>query len=89
MLRALASSQRGDKSAAAELDVARVFVNDAGNRVEAAARQALAAMAEGDTLRTQIAALRRLLKLTPINTVTPRRAIADATVSRGGYIFAY
>ena len=38
---------------------ARVFVNDAAQRVEAAARSALAAMAEGDTLRTLLAALRR------------------------------
>ena len=44
---------------------ARVFVNDAAQRVEAAARSALAAMAEGDTLRTLLAALRRVLKVTP------------------------
>ena len=35
----------------------------------AAARQALAAMTDGDTLRTALAALRRLSKLTPVNTV--------------------
>ena len=34
---------------------------------------ALAAMAEGDTLRTLLAALRRVLKATPINTVALRR----------------
>src|SRR5687768_18015690 len=39
---------------------ARVFVNDAAQRVENAAKSALAAMAEGDTLRTLLAALRRL-----------------------------
>ena len=48
---------------------ARVYVNDAAGRVEASAKTALAAMAEGDTLRTLLAALRRLLKVTPINTV--------------------
>ena len=46
-------------------------------RIEASARQALAAMADGDTLRTMLAALRRLLKVTPVNTVgaaaPPRR----------------
>ena len=35
-------------------------------RVEASARQALAAMVEGDTLRTMLAALRRLSKVAPI-----------------------
>ena len=48
---------------------ARVYINDAAGRVEASAKTALAAMADGDTLRTLLAALRRLLKVTPINTV--------------------
>jgi alkylation response protein AidB-like acyl-CoA dehydrogenase len=69
------------------VDAARVFVNDAVMRVEAAAKQALAAMAEGDSLRTMLAALRRLLKASPINTVRLRRHIADEAVSRGGYPF--
>jgi hypothetical protein len=43
-------------------------------------------MAEGDTLRTLLAALRRILKFTPINTVALRRTLADAVTARGGYI---
>jgi alkylation response protein AidB-like acyl-CoA dehydrogenase len=66
---------------------ARAFVSDAALRIDAAARSALAAIAEGDTLRTLLAALRRVLKVTPVNTVALRRQLADATVSRQGYIF--
>ena len=66
---------------------AQVFIYDAASRVEIAARTALAAMAEGDTLRTLLAALRRLLKISPVNTVAARRAIADAVLDRRGYIF--
>jgi hypothetical protein len=66
---------------------ARVFVNDAAVRVESSAKTALAAMADGDTLRTLLAALRRLLKVTPINTVALRRQLADATVERRTYLF--
>ena len=44
-------------------------------------------MADGDVLRTQLAALRRLLKVTPVNTVVLRRRLADAAVAKGGYIF--
>jgi hypothetical protein len=66
---------------------ARVYVNDAAFRVEAAAKTALAAMAEGDSLRTLLAALRRFLKVTPINTVVLRRQLADASVERRGYLF--
>ena len=72
---------------ALQLDAARVFVSDAGMRVEASARQALAIMAEGDALRTMLAALRRLFKAPPVNTALLRRKIADEAVARGGYIF--
>jgi alkylation response protein AidB-like acyl-CoA dehydrogenase len=66
---------------------ARVYVNDAAMRVEAAAKSALAAMTEGDNLRTLLAALRRLLKVTPLNTVALRRQLADATVEQRTYPF--
>jgi hypothetical protein len=66
---------------------ARVYVNDAASRVEAAAKTALAAMAEGDALRTLLAALRRFLKVTPINTVVLRRRLADASIERRTYLF--
>jgi hypothetical protein len=54
-------------------------------RIDAGARQALAAMSDGDTLRTALAALRRLSKVTPANTVVLRRRLADEAVARGGY----
>ena len=66
---------------------ARTYVNDAAARVEASAKTALAAMAEGDMLRTLLAALRRLLKVTPVNTIALRRQLADAVVERRGYLF--
>jgi alkylation response protein AidB-like acyl-CoA dehydrogenase len=74
-------------AASLHADAASVFVNDAAFRVDALAKQVFAAMAEGDALRTQLAALRRLLKVTPIDTVSRRRRIADETVRRSGYIF--
>jgi alkylation response protein AidB-like acyl-CoA dehydrogenase len=87
VLRALAQADRLPP-AALHVDAARVFVNDAAMRIDFSARQALAAMTQGDTLRTMLAALRRLLKFAPIDTVTPRRRLADEAVSRGGYVFA-
>jgi alkylation response protein AidB-like acyl-CoA dehydrogenase len=88
VLRAIAASNRNAPRAALHLDAARVFVNDAAMRIEASAKQALAAMADGDTLRTMLAALRRLSKTMPINTAALRRRLADETVTRGGYPFA-
>jgi alkylation response protein AidB-like acyl-CoA dehydrogenase len=87
-LRAIAATDRTSPRAALHQDAARVFVNDAALRIEASARQALGAMVDGDTLRTMLAALRRVLKVTPINTVAARRRLADAAVERGAYPLA-
>jgi alkylation response protein AidB-like acyl-CoA dehydrogenase len=82
-----AKDAAGRPQAELHQDAARVFVNDAAQRVEMAAKSALAAMSEGDTLRTLLAALRRLMKVAPINTVGLRRRLADATAAKGSYIF--
>jgi alkylation response protein AidB-like acyl-CoA dehydrogenase len=87
VLRAQDAAARKLTNADAHADAARVTTNEAAGRIELAARNCLAAMAEGDTLRTQLAALRRLMKVTPLNTVAMRRRLADATVAKGGYIF--
>ena len=87
MLRAQDASGRKLSNAELHQDAARISVNEAAGRIELAARSALAAMADGDVLRTQLAALRRLLKITPVNTVVMRRRLADATVAKGGYVF--
>jgi len=87
VLRAQDAAARKVSNADAHADAARVATNEAAGRIELAARSCLAAMAEGDTLRTQLAALRRLMKVTPVNTVIMRRRLADATVAKGSYIF--
>jgi hypothetical protein len=71
----------------AAIDATRLYINDAMARVEAAAKNALAATVEGDELRTLLAALRRFTKYTPINTSAIRTRLADKAVAAGGYIF--
>jgi alkylation response protein AidB-like acyl-CoA dehydrogenase len=88
LLRAVSSSARGVTGADLQVDATRVCVNDAAMRIEGSARQALAAMLEGDTLRTMVAALRRLFRQMPIDTARLRRRLADAAVARGEYPFA-
>ena len=89
LARAAHAGRAGGEQTSPDVHVAavRVFVNDAAGRVEIAARSALAAMTEGDTLRTLLAALRRILKPSPVNTVALRHAVADAAVERKGYPF--
>jgi alkylation response protein AidB-like acyl-CoA dehydrogenase len=87
LLRAIQAGQSRSARSALHVDAARVLISDAALRIDASGRQALAAMVEGDTLRTMLAAFKRLFKMTPLNTAALRRAIADQAVERGGYPF--
>ncbi|MFN3134958.1 MAG: acyl-CoA dehydrogenase, partial [Candidatus Kryptonium sp.] len=67
------------------IDIVKAFVNDSIIRVETYAKELLAAIAEGDMLRTYLTALRRLIKHTPINTISLRRKIADYLIEMERY----
>jgi alkylation response protein AidB-like acyl-CoA dehydrogenase len=82
----LAAAQ-GPEQAALYLDMVSVFCNDAIERVEAEAKNTLAAIVEGDELRTLLAALKRFTKHTPTNTVVARRRIADAMIKANRYVY--
>jgi alkylation response protein AidB-like acyl-CoA dehydrogenase len=82
----LAGSQ-GEEAAARYVDMTRVFCNDAVERIEARAKNTLAGMAEGDELRTLLAALRRFTKLTPVNTIAARQRIADVMIQANKYVY--
>jgi alkylation response protein AidB-like acyl-CoA dehydrogenase len=82
----LAAAQGAD-AAARYLDMTRVFCHDAIDRIEMSAKRTLAAMSEGDELRTMLAALRRFTKRTPINTVAARQTIADVLIKANKYAY--
>ena len=82
----LAAAQ-GEEAAARYIDMTRVFCNDAVERIEARAKNTLAGMAEGDELRTLLAALRRFTKLTPVNTIAARQRIADVMIDANKYVY--
>ena len=82
----MAASQSED-ILARYVDMTRVFCNDAVERIETSAKNTLAAMAEGDELRTLLAALRRFTKMTPMNTVAARQRIANAMIEANKYVY--
>ncbi len=86
LLRALRAVERdGAEQAALKVAMVQTYVTDALPRIDAAARTVLAAADDGDTLRTQLAGLRRFLRYTPKNTVALRRMIADRLIQQGRY----
>jgi Acyl-CoA dehydrogenase, C-terminal domain len=65
--------------------MARVYVAGAMERIESAAKAVIAAAAEGDMLRSQMAILRRLSKYEPHNTIALREKIAAKVIEAGKY----
>jgi alkylation response protein AidB-like acyl-CoA dehydrogenase len=82
-----AVAARGETATSAMIDAARVFLYDAGDRVEKHARTALGAVAEGDMLRTQLAVLKRFSKREPVDTIALRRRVALAVQAGDRYPF--
>jgi alkylation response protein AidB-like acyl-CoA dehydrogenase len=81
------AAKEGEEAAGRHLDITRVFCQEAADRVETNARNTLAAIAEGDELRTLLAALKRFTKRTPANAVAARRRIADAMIEANRYVY--
>ena len=81
-------ASKGEAGAALPLAMTRVYLSQAMEKVESAARKVIAAVADGDMLRTQLAILRRLAKYEPFNTVELRQQIAQKMIERGKYTLA-
>jgi len=69
------AARNGEDGAAYAVAMTRVYMSGAIERIESAARMVIAACAEGDMLRSQMAILRRLSKYEPWNTVALRRRL--------------
>jgi alkylation response protein AidB-like acyl-CoA dehydrogenase len=83
ILRADKIAAKGTTSIAVAL--ARLYAAKSMDTVELAARKVLAAAAEGDALRTQMAILRRLAKHDPTDSIALGRQVAGHMVKAGRY----
>jgi hypothetical protein len=79
---------KGEAAAGLPLAMTRVYLSQAMEKIEAAARKVIAAVADGDMLRMQLAILRRLGKYEPFNTIELRQQIAQKMIERGKYTLA-
>ena len=82
------AAKNGEDAAGRYIDMAAAFCNDAIQRVEMKARNTIAAMSEGDEMRTLLTALKRFTKNnSPINTVAARQRIANTLIEANTYAF--
>jgi alkylation response protein AidB-like acyl-CoA dehydrogenase len=80
--RKLAQLHRDEMAA----DISAVFLREAMEIIESAARNVLAACSEGDVLRTNLAVLKRFTKFEPVNAIAARRRIAQRLLAAGRYL---
>jgi alkylation response protein AidB-like acyl-CoA dehydrogenase len=80
-----AAASKGESATQTMIDAARVFINDAAERLEHEAKRAIAAIHEGDMLTTQMAVLKRFAKRAPVDTIALRRRVAAAVQSQDRY----
>ncbi|MCC8438202.1 acyl-CoA dehydrogenase family protein [Brevibacillus sp. M2.1A] len=81
-----AMAANGIEAEQQKLEMTAVYVHEAFDRIEGWAKEALAAMEEGDELRLRLSILKKLTRRTPINTVALKRSIADRVIEAGAYI---
>ncbi len=81
-------ASQGEAGAALPIAMTRVYLSQGMEKIEHAARKIIAAVADGDMLRTQLAILRRLAKHEPYNTIELRQQIAEAVIEKGKYTIA-
>ncbi|MDQ6665589.1 MAG: acyl-CoA dehydrogenase family protein [Acidobacteriota bacterium] len=67
-------------------DMCAVFLRDAMARIEMFARPVLAACSEGDSLRANMAVLRRFAKYEPVDAITIRHRIASRLLDAERYV---
>jgi alkylation response protein AidB-like acyl-CoA dehydrogenase len=77
--------RNGEAASALPIAMTRVYLSQAMEKIEAAAKKVIAAVADGDMLRTQLAILRRLAKHEPFNTIELCQQIAQKVIERGKY----
>jgi alkylation response protein AidB-like acyl-CoA dehydrogenase len=80
--KAIAKGKEGLKA-----DMARVYCQEAFERIGMFARNVMPTLEEeGDTLRTQLSMLKRLLRYTPTNVVGLKRKVAERVLEKSGYV---
>lgn len=82
------AEQKGEAVAALPIAMTRVYMTQALEKIESAAKKVIADVAEGDMLRTQLAIVRRLAKREPFNTIPLRQQIAQRIMEAGKYRLA-
>ena len=80
-------TRQGAENCAEQIDMAKVYLNDAIDRINLFGKRAICSWAEGDEQRMLLLGLKRFTKTEPVNTKDARRRIAKKLSEEGKYCF--
>ncbi len=80
-------SMRGEEACAGQLDMMRIYLQEAVDKTYMAGKEALNSFAEGDELNMMLMGLRRFTKVPPFNIKDARQRVAKQLIDANKYCF--
>jgi alkylation response protein AidB-like acyl-CoA dehydrogenase len=80
-------AEKGESACAEQLDIMRVTLNDAAEKIFKSGKEAINSFAEGDERRMMMMGLKRFTKTDDMNTTTARRNIAAKLIKENKYCY--
>lgn len=78
---------KDEAACANQLDMMRIYINDASDKINVAGKDAINSFSEGDEQRMLLLGLKRFTKVQPLNTKETRRRIAATLIEANKYCF--
>jgi alkylation response protein AidB-like acyl-CoA dehydrogenase len=80
-------SIKGEAACALQVDMTRVYISDALERINLSGKHAITYFNDGDVLRVMLMGLKRFTKYEPMNTISARKRVADKLIEENQYCF--
>lgn len=81
-------SLRGEEACKPQIAMTQVYLFEAVEKIQTAAKEAIAAFAKGDEQKVMLMGLKRFAKADLVNTKELRRQVADFMIEKGKYPFS-
>lgn len=80
-------SLKGEEACASQIAMAKIYLYEAVDKIEASAKEAIVSFAKGDEQKVLLMGLKRYTKPDFINVKELRRQVADYMIAQGKYPF--
>jgi len=78
---------RGEEACSVQLEMMRIVINDASDRINKNGKEAINGFAQGDEQRMMLLGLKRFTKVEPFNAKDARRKVAEVLIDANKYCF--